>query len=67
LPERLPDFDLVKVSLCSDGGYGQKGGKKMKRVILAIVAVIVAWSVIDFVIHGMILRSSYAATAAASQ
>lgn len=35
----------------------------MKKVILAILAVFVAWSVMDFVIHGLILRSSYAATA----
>jgi hypothetical protein len=35
----------------------------MKRVVLAIVAVFIAWGVMDFVIHGMILRSSYAATA----
>ena len=35
----------------------------MKRTILAVIAVFVAWSVMDFVIHGVILRSSYAATA----
>ena len=35
----------------------------MKRVILAVIAVFVAWSAMDFVIHGLILRSSYAATA----
>ena len=35
----------------------------MKRVILAVIAVFVAWSVMDFVIHGVILSSSYAATA----
>lgn len=36
----------------------------MKRVILAVVAVFIAWAAMDFVIHGIILRSSYAATAA---
>jgi hypothetical protein len=34
----------------------------MKRVILAVVVVFLAWSVMDFVIHGVILASSYAAT-----
>jgi hypothetical protein len=34
----------------------------VKRVILAVVAVFLAWSVMDFVIHGVILASSYAAT-----
>ena len=35
----------------------------MKKTILAIVAVFIAWAVMDFVIHGVILRSAYAATA----
>ena len=35
----------------------------MKRIVLAILAVYVAWSVLDFVIHGLILASSYEATA----
>ena len=35
----------------------------MKKTALAILCVFVAWSVMDFVIHGMILQSSYAATA----
>ena len=35
----------------------------MKRVILSILAVFIAWAVMDFVIHGIILRASYAATA----
>jgi len=35
----------------------------MKRMILSVLAVFVAWSVVDYVIHGVILRSSYAATA----
>jgi hypothetical protein len=33
-----------------------------KRTILGILAVYVAWSVLDFVIHGVILRGSYEAT-----
>jgi len=36
----------------------------MKKTIISILAVFVAWSVMDFVIHGVILSSSYAATAA---
>lgn len=35
----------------------------MKRIVLAVVAVFVAWSALDFVIHGLILPSSYEATA----
>jgi hypothetical protein len=35
----------------------------MKRIVLAVVAVFIAWSAMDFVIHGMILASSYEATA----
>jgi hypothetical protein len=35
----------------------------MKRIVLAVVAVFVAWSAMDFVIHGLILASSYEATA----
>lgn len=34
----------------------------MTRVILAVVAVFLAWSVMDFLMHGVILASSYAAT-----
>jgi len=36
----------------------------MKKTIISILAVFVVWSVMDFVIHGVILSSSYAATAA---
>jgi len=36
----------------------------MKKTALAVIGVVVAWSVMDFVIHGMILESSYASTAA---
>ena len=35
----------------------------MKRTLLAIVAVFIAWSVLDFVIHGILLQSTYEATA----
>ena len=35
----------------------------MKRTILGVLAVAGAWSALDFVIHGLILRSSYEATA----
>ncbi len=35
----------------------------MKRIILSVLAVFVAWSIVDFLMHGMILRSSYEATA----
>lgn len=35
----------------------------MKRTLLAIVAVFIAWSVLDIVIHGILLQSTYEATA----
>lgn len=35
----------------------------MKKVILSVLAVFVAWSALDFVIHGVILLSAYQATA----
>jgi hypothetical protein len=35
----------------------------MKKVIFSVLAVFIAWSAMDFVIHGVILSSSYAATA----
>jgi hypothetical protein len=34
----------------------------LKRILLATVAVFVAWEVLDFVIHGLILRDAYAAS-----
>ena len=34
-----------------------------KRILLAILAVFVAWSVLDFIIHGVMLQSTYEATA----
>jgi hypothetical protein len=48
---------------CIDGEGGQKGEGVVKKTILSILAVFIAWSVMDYVIHGVILRSSYAATA----
>jgi hypothetical protein len=33
-----------------------------KRVLLAAVVILVVWSALDFVIHGVILRASYEAT-----
>ncbi len=35
----------------------------MLRIILAILAVFVTWSVLDFIIHGVILSAAYHATA----
>jgi hypothetical protein len=35
----------------------------IKRIVLAVVAVFVAWSVIDFVIHGVVLIQAYKDTA----
>ncbi|MBI4558910.1 MAG: hypothetical protein HY706_15110 [Candidatus Hydrogenedentes bacterium] len=35
----------------------------MKRFVLALIAIFVAWSVLDFLIHGVILMRTYEATA----
>jgi hypothetical protein len=35
----------------------------LKRIVLAVLAVFVAWSVLDFVIHGVVLMSTYQDTA----
>lgn len=35
----------------------------IKRIVLAVVAVFVAWSVMDFIIHGVILAQTYKETA----
>ena len=35
----------------------------MKRTIWAVVAVFVAWSILDFILHGLLLKSAYEATA----
>lgn len=49
------------------GWWITKTGKEIirwsKRVIIVVVAVFIAWSVLDFVIHGLILQSTYEATA----
>jgi uncharacterized protein with PQ loop repeat len=34
-----------------------------KRTIWAIVTVFIAWSILDFILHGLLLRSTYEATA----
>jgi len=34
-----------------------------KRTIWAVVTVCIAWSILDFILHGLILRSTYQATA----
>ena len=34
-----------------------------KRMLIAVVAIFVAWSVLDFVIHGILLKPTYDATA----
>ena len=34
-----------------------------KRIVLGILAVFVTWQVLDFVIHGVLLKSTYQATA----
>ena len=34
-----------------------------KRTIWAVVAVFMAWSILDFILHGLLLRSTYEATA----
>jgi hypothetical protein len=34
-----------------------------KRTLWAVVAVFIAWSVMDFILHGVFLRSTYEATA----
>lgn len=34
-----------------------------RRMLLAIVAVFITWSILDFIIHGLLLQSTYEATA----
>ena len=34
-----------------------------KRTVWAVVAVFAAWSILDFILHGVLLRSTYEATA----
>jgi hypothetical protein len=35
----------------------------MRKFILAVLAVFVAWSILDFIIHGVLLQPTYQATA----
>jgi hypothetical protein len=35
----------------------------MKKMVLSVIALFVAWTVMDFVIHGVILKPAYEATA----
>jgi hypothetical protein len=35
----------------------------IKRISLAVIAVFIAWSILDFIIHGVLLQSTYEATA----
>jgi hypothetical protein len=35
----------------------------LKGIVLAIVAIFIAWSALDFIIHGMLLKETYEATA----
>ena len=35
----------------------------MKKTVLAIIAVFILWSILDFVIHGILLGEAYKATA----
>ncbi|MCF6252260.1 MAG: hypothetical protein L3J75_13480 [Methylococcaceae bacterium] len=35
----------------------------LKQTILAVIAVFIAWSILDFLIHGVLLKSTYQETA----
>ncbi len=35
----------------------------IKRGVLAVIAVFIVWSILDFIIHGVLLQSTYEATA----
>lgn len=35
----------------------------LKRPLIAVVVIFMAWSILDFVIHGLLLQETYAATA----
>ena len=35
----------------------------VKRTILAVIAMFIAWAIMDFILHGVLLRSTYEATA----
>ena len=34
----------------------------VKKIIIAIIAVFILWSILDFVIHGVLLSEAYKAT-----
>jgi hypothetical protein len=34
-----------------------------RRIVLAVIVVFIAWSILDFIIHGVLLQSTYEATA----
>ena len=36
----------------------------MKKVVLAVLAVFIAWNILDAILHGVILRNAYQQTAA---
>ncbi len=35
----------------------------LKRTLLAVIVIFITWSILDFVIHGILLRATYEATA----
>jgi len=35
----------------------------LKNTIISIIAIFIAWAILDYVIHGMMLQQTYAATA----
>jgi len=35
----------------------------LKKIIISIIVIFIAWSLLDYVIHGMMLQQTYAATA----
>jgi hypothetical protein len=39
------------------------GRRMMKRAVLAVIATFVAWSILDVIIHGLLIQSSYQDTA----
>jgi len=48
---------------CESLGFIRKEKEIAKRAILAVVGVFIAWSMLDFLIHGLLLQSTYEATA----
>jgi len=35
----------------------------IKQSLLAVIAIFITWSILDFIIHGTLLQSTYEATA----